>query len=165
MTKTDDATPDQPQRSRNAGNRHASASASASSEAEATSSSTGAAHAKRTFFDPWNSSSSGHQRAENRLSGSTSWRVSRSLKLGEQFKAGRSGGAKRIADTVGAGSEDFGKDGRKENGSYEKGAKGLRPGGQKSLAEVWGASKKGSTLSQQKTSNEHVTPERGSRST
>jgi hypothetical protein len=124
------------------------------------------APAKRTsFFDPWNSSSSGHQRAENRLSGSTSWRVSRNLKLGEQFKAGRSGGAKRVADAVGAGSEHFGKDGRKENGSYERGAKGLRPGGQKSLAEVWGASKTGSKLSQEKMSSEHVTPERGGRST
>ena len=32
-------------------------------------------------------------------------------------------------DTVGAGSKGFGKDGRKENGSWEKGAKGLRPEG------------------------------------
>ncbi|CAN9179828.1 unnamed protein product [Alternaria alternata] len=103
----------------------------------------------RRFFDPWNSSSTGHQRAENRLSGSTSWRASRSLKLGEQFKAGRDGG-RRVADTVGAGSEDFGKDGRKDNGSWEKGAKGLRTGGQKSLAEVWAASKAGRKQSQQK---------------
>ena len=103
---------------------------------------TKAAPARRTFFDPWNSSSTGHQRAENRLSGSTSWRVSRSLKLGEQYKGGLSGG-KRVQDTVGAGSEDFGKDGRKENGGWEKGAKGLRTGGQQSLAEVWSVSKVG----------------------
>ncbi|KAL1794156.1 hypothetical protein ACET3X_007577 [Alternaria dauci] len=106
----------------------------------------------RRFFDPWNSSSTGHQRAENRLSGSTSWRASRSLKLGEQFKAGRDGG-RRVADTVGAGSEDFGTGGRKDNGSWEKGAKGLRTGGQKSLSEVWAASKAGSRQSQQKDIN------------
>lgn len=51
---------------------------------------------------------------------------------------------------MGAGSEDFGKDGRKENGGWEKGAKGLRTGGQKSLAEVWGASKAGKKASQGK---------------
>ncbi len=99
-----------------------------------------AALPSRTFFDPWNCSSTGHQRAENCLSGSTSWRVSRSLKLGQQFRGGRDGG-KRVADTVRAGSEGFGKDGRKDNGSWEKGAKGLRTGGQKSLTEVWAASK------------------------
>ena len=32
-------------------------------------------------------------------------------------------------DTVGAGSKDFGRDGRKENGGWEKGARGLRPEG------------------------------------
>jgi hypothetical protein len=105
-----------------------------------------AAPAARTFFDPWNSSSTGHQRAENRLSGLTSWRVSRNLKLSEQYKGGLSGGGKRVADTVGAGSKDFGKDGRKPNGSWEKGAKGLRIGGQKSLADIWGASKVGKPL-------------------
>lgn len=104
---------------------------------------TSPAPARRTFFDPWNSSSTGHQRAENRLSGSTSWRASRSLKLSEQYKGGLSGGGKRVADTVGAGSVDFGKDGRKENGGWEKGAKGLRTGGQKSLADVWSVSKAG----------------------
>ncbi|KAI8938936.1 hypothetical protein NX059_004789 [Plenodomus lindquistii] len=97
------------------------------------------ATARRAFFDPWNSSSTGHQRAENRLSGSSSWRVSRNLKLGEQYRAGRDGG-KRVADAIGAGSTHFGNDGRKENGAWDDGARGLRTGGQKSLAEVWGAS-------------------------
>ncbi|KAI4248607.1 MAG: hypothetical protein LQ352_005888 [Teloschistes flavicans] len=87
-----------------------------------------AAQPRRTIFDPWNSSSTGHQRAENRLSGSTSWRVSRTMKLASQFKAGASGG-KRLYDTVGAGSEHFGKDGRKDNGGWEKGAPGLREKG------------------------------------
>lgn len=96
----------------------------------------------RNIFDAWNSSSTGHQRAENRLSGSTSWRDSRSLKLGEQFSSG-SGGGKRVADTVGAGSEDFGKDGRLENGGWERGAKGLRKGGQMSLHEAFGVRKEG----------------------
>ena len=96
----------------------------------------------RNIFDAWNSSSSGHQRAENRLSGSTSWRQSRTLKLGEQFSSGY-GGGKRLYDTVGAGSEDFGKDGRLENGSWERGAKGLRKGGQMSLQEAFGVKKPG----------------------
>ncbi|KAF1963339.1 hypothetical protein CC80DRAFT_397255 [Byssothecium circinans] len=96
----------------------------------------------RPFLDAWNSSSTGHQRAENRLSGAMSWRQSRNLKLGEQYKGGLTGG-KRVADTVGAGSEDFGKDGRKANGGWERGAKGLRKGGQMSLVEVWSQKKEG----------------------
>ncbi|KAH7091077.1 hypothetical protein FB567DRAFT_545847 [Paraphoma chrysanthemicola] len=115
-------------------------------------SSTKVAPAVRTFFDPWNSSSTGHQRAENRLSGSTSWRASRNLKLSEQYKGGLRGGGKRVADTVGAGSENFGKDGRKENGGWERGAPGLRIGGQQSLVDIWGASKPGNKTIQAKDS-------------
>ena len=94
-----------------------------------------AAKPSRNIFDPFNSSATGHQRAENRLSGSTSWRESRSLKLREQFSAG-AGGGKRVSDTVGAGSLDFGLDGRTENGGWVKGAQGLRTGGQQSLWET-----------------------------
>jgi hypothetical protein len=115
----------------------------------------------RTFLDPWNSSSTGHQRAENRLSGSTSWRSSRNLKLGEQYRGGLSGGSLRVADTVGAGSEDFDKDGRKPNGGWQKGASGLRMGGQKSLTEVWGASKASAMAKkslQEEESSKHVDP-------
>lgn len=123
---------------------------------------TAAAPASRTFFDPWNSSSTGHQRAQNVLSGSTSWRASRNLKLGEQYRAGL-GGGKRTADTVGAGSVDFGKDGRKANGSWEVGAKGLRTGGQKSLTELWAAAKSSKTLTQPKASEaDHDIPSRQS---
>ncbi|GIZ48551.1 hypothetical protein CKM354_001160500 [Cercospora kikuchii] len=93
-----------------------------------------AAKPSKQIFDPFNSSATGHQRAENRLGGSTSWRDSRSLKLREQFSAG-SGGGKRMNDTVGAGSLDFGQDGRTENGGWERGAKGLRTGGQQSIWE------------------------------
>ena len=57
-------------------------------------------------FDAWNSSSTGHQRAENRLGGSTGWRQSRATKLSYQFKSGGTGG-KRISDAVGAGSKDW----------------------------------------------------------
>jgi hypothetical protein len=57
-------------------------------------------------FDAWNSSSTGHQSAENKLSGSTGWRQSRSMKLSHQFKSGGTGG-ERISDKVGAGSEDW----------------------------------------------------------
>ena len=79
----------------------------------------------RTFFDPFNSSSTGHQRAENRLAGSTGWRQSRSIKLAHQFGdvTGR-GGLTHVSDTIGAGSEQFGKDGRKENGGWKIGARG-----------------------------------------
>ncbi|KAK5129403.1 hypothetical protein LTR08_003290 [Meristemomyces frigidus] len=90
-----------------------------------------AAKPTRSTFDPFNSSATGHQRADNTLGGSTSWRDSRTLKLREQF----SGGTKRVSDTVGAGSRGFGKDGRMENGGWAKGAKGLRTGGQQSIVE------------------------------
>ena len=83
---------------------------------------------KRRTFDPYNSSATGHQRADNRLAGSTSWRQSRTFKLGHQFRAGENGG-ERIFDTVGAGNPLFGKDGRKENGNWEVGAPGLREEG------------------------------------
>ncbi|PVH76234.1 hypothetical protein DL98DRAFT_299002 [Cadophora sp. DSE1049] len=58
------------------------------------------------YFDAWNSSSTGHQRAENTLGHSTGWRQSRNMKLSHQFKGGDSGG-KRISDQVGAGSEHW----------------------------------------------------------
>ena len=87
-----------------------------------------AAEPIRKTFDPWNSSSTGHQRAGNRLSGSTSWRQSRTAKLRSQFSGGAAGG-RTIFDTVGAGSKNFRRDGRRENGSWEKGAPGLREAG------------------------------------
>ncbi|KAE9377927.1 hypothetical protein N431DRAFT_435100 [Stipitochalara longipes BDJ] len=58
------------------------------------------------YFDAWNSSSTGHQRAENRLGGSIGWRQSRASKLSYQFKSGGTGGP-RISDQVGAGSENW----------------------------------------------------------
>ncbi|KAH9822040.1 BRCT domain, a BRCA1 C-terminus domain [Teratosphaeria destructans] len=100
-----------------------------------------AAKPSKSIFDPFNSSATGHQRADNRLSGSTSWRDSRSSKLREQFNAG-AGGGKRVSDTVGAGSLDFGQDGRTENGGWMKGASGLRTGGQKSIWESMGGVQK-----------------------
>ncbi|KAI1208680.1 uncharacterized protein F4807DRAFT_430681 [Annulohypoxylon truncatum] len=57
-------------------------------------------------FDPWNSSATGHQRADNHLGRSTGWRQSRNLKLTSQFKGGP-GGGQRVSDTVGAGSKDW----------------------------------------------------------
>ena len=96
---------------------------------------TKAAQPTRVLFDPWNSSSTGHQRAENRLAGSTSWRDSRTRKLKEQFKDRTGTGGKRIKDSVGAGSEHFGEDGRTENGGWVRGAPGLRGTGQPSIQE------------------------------
>jgi hypothetical protein len=91
----------------------------------------------RVFFDPFNSSSTGHQRAENRLSGSTSWRDSRSYKLAHQFRdtTGR-GGQQHLSDLVGAGSENYGKDGRKDNGDWEVGAPGLTEKGWQDIREL-----------------------------
>ncbi|RDL37860.1 BRCT protein [Venustampulla echinocandica] len=59
-------------------------------------------------YDPWNASSTGHQRSENQsgLAGSTGWRQSRNVKLHHQLISGATGG-KRISDTVGVGSEDY----------------------------------------------------------
>lgn len=58
------------------------------------------------LFDPWNSSSTGHQRAENRLGASTGWRDSRNRKLMSQYTGGP-GGGKRVSDTVGEGSRNW----------------------------------------------------------
>ncbi|ROT37714.1 hypothetical protein SODALDRAFT_314071 [Sodiomyces alkalinus F11] len=55
-------------------------------------------------FDPWNSSSTGHQRPEVRPT--EGWRDNRNRKLMSQFRGGLSGG-ERLSDTVGAGSADF----------------------------------------------------------
>lgn len=96
----------------------------------------GIAQPTKTVFDPWNTASTGHQRAENRLSGSTSWRDSRNQKLSAQYHGGFTGG-KRVADSVGAGSETFGEDGRKVNGDWVKGASGLRGNGQRSIKEAF----------------------------
>ena len=57
-------------------------------------------------FDPWNSSGTGHQRAENKIGGSTGWRMSRNQKLSHQFKRGGAGG-EMILDTVKTSSEDW----------------------------------------------------------
>lgn len=97
----------------------------------------------RTIFDPWNSSATGHQRAEHRLAGSTSWRTSRTRKLASQFKAG-AGGGKRLYDTVGAGSEFAGQTGRNGRGGWEKDAKALREPGWQDLRGLQEKSK-GST--------------------
>ncbi|KAL9618191.1 MAG: hypothetical protein Q9160_007087 [Pyrenula sp. 1 TL-2023] len=97
----------------------------------------------KKWFDPWNSASTGHQTAQNILSGSTSWRQSRSYKLSHQLgDTSGEGGRYHRADLVGAGSENFGKDGRKANGSWEKGAVGLRERGCQDIRESLGAVKK-----------------------
>lgn len=102
----------------------------------------------RTIFDPFSSSSTGHQRAENRLSGSTSWRESRNYKLSHQFRdsSGR-GGNQHLSDLVGAGSETFGKDGRKENGGWGVGAPGLREKGWQDIRTLMEGSRKRSVKS------------------
>ena len=97
----------------------------------------------RTFFDPFNSSSTGHQRGENRVSGSTSWRNSRAHKLALQFHdISGGGGDTHHPDLVGAGSVSFGEDGRKENGSWGAGASGLREGGWQDIRYLMGVNRK-----------------------
>ncbi|KAL6245238.1 hypothetical protein RBB50_008013 [Rhinocladiella similis] len=112
----------------------------------------------RVFFDPFNSSSTGHQRAENRLSGSTSWRESRSYKLSHQFRdtSGR-GGEEHLSDLVGAGSENFGKDGRKENGDWEPDAPGLRERGWQDIRGLLKHSRKRSNNGMEHEVNEEDT--------
>ena len=99
-----------------------------------------AAQPRRIIFDPWNTASKGHQHAENRLGGSTSWRDSRTVKLNAQFQHktsdGDGGGGPRISDTVGAGSEDFGSNGRTDNG-WNDSVQGWR-GRQGIAGERWG---------------------------
>jgi hypothetical protein len=100
-----------------------------------------AAEPRREIFDPWNSISHGHQHAENRLSGSASWRDSRHAKLAEQYANGSSGG-RRTSDTVEAGSENSRKGGRTKNGSWLEGASALRGKNQKTILECMGGSRK-----------------------
>ncbi|KAK0719547.1 hypothetical protein B0H67DRAFT_599266 [Lasiosphaeris hirsuta] len=57
-------------------------------------------------FDTWNSSSTGHQRAETREP--QGWRESRNAKLLSQFRGGHSGG-RRMSGNVGAGAATFDK--------------------------------------------------------
>ena len=57
-------------------------------------------------FDAWNSSSTGHQRAENKLGGSTEWRQSRAMKLSHQFQS-RGTSRKRISNQVDSGPDDW----------------------------------------------------------
>ena len=59
-----------------------------------------------------------------------------------------------MADTVGAGSEEFGKDGRKGNGSWRDGAKGLRDRTQPSLRECLGGAAGESQESEVQVENE-----------
>ena len=97
----------------------------------------------KIFFDPFNSSATGHQRSANRLSGSTSWQKSRTNKLGHQLRdASGRGGQSHVSDSVGAGSEQFGKDGRKENGDWETDAPGLREEGWQDIRDLLGSSKR-----------------------
>ncbi|KAK4175604.1 hypothetical protein QBC36DRAFT_240814 [Triangularia setosa] len=56
-------------------------------------------------FDPWNSSSTGHQRAETR--GPQGWRRTRFKKMNYQFKGGNGGGEEFMSDTVGHGSKEY----------------------------------------------------------
>lgn len=74
-----------------------------------------AAHPSRIIFDPWNSSTTGHQRAEHCPTGSTSWRASRTARLAHQYQANTNQGEKTHG-SVCTESCDYGGDGRRQNG-------------------------------------------------
>ncbi|KAL7923691.1 hypothetical protein ACQKWADRAFT_40913 [Trichoderma austrokoningii] len=69
-----------------------------------------AATRRQRPWDPWNSSATGHQRAETQAG--TGWRQSRSRKLNSQFRAGDGSGGERLSDTWGAGAKDSSDNGR-----------------------------------------------------
>jgi hypothetical protein len=100
----------------------------------------------REVFDPYNSTSTGHQHADSSISSSTSWSASRTHKLSHQLRdiTGR-GGAQHISHLVGAGSENFSRDGRKENGDWGKSEPGLRGGACRDIRDMMqGTRKRGS---------------------
>ncbi|KAF4121103.1 BRCA1 C Terminus (BRCT) domain, partial [Geosmithia morbida] len=63
-------------------------------------------------FDPWNSSSTGHQRADRQPGSSTAWRASRNAKVNGQFHLGPSGGP-RLSDAREPGSRHVGSGSRR----------------------------------------------------
>src|ERR1700760_814906 len=91
----------------------------------------GAALPSRIICDPWNVNSNGHQHAENKLSGSVAWRESRERKLAKQFEAGRGGGI-RVADSVGPGASNGGK-----NGAWIESIGHARESGQRTIEECF----------------------------
>src|SRR5271170_486431 len=96
------------------------------------------------FFDPFYSSTTGHQRPENRMSGSTSWRESRTYKLAHQFKDGSGcGGTQHLSDLVEMETENIGKVGRKGNGDREQAAPDLREEGWQDIRNLIKGTKKG----------------------
>src|SRR5436309_7111607 len=100
----------------------------------------------REIIDPFNSTSTGHQHADSSISSSTGWRASRTHKLSHQLRdtTGR-GGARHVLDLVGAGSENFGRDGRKGNGDWERRALGLPGDASRDIRDMMqGTRKRGS---------------------
>ncbi|RHZ48491.1 hypothetical protein CDV55_100001, partial [Aspergillus turcosus] len=61
-----------------------------------------------TIFDPWNSASTGHQRAENPYSNTTAWRQTRAAKLAIQFASGDCTAPSPTTNGISAGGEGEG---------------------------------------------------------
>jgi hypothetical protein len=100
----------------------------------------------REVFDPFNSTSTGHQQADSSISSSTSWRASRTHKLSHQLRdiTGR-GGARHVSHLVGVGNENLSRDGRKGNEDWGKSAPGLRGDACRDIRDMMqGTRKKGS---------------------
>jgi len=97
----------------------------------------------RVFFDPFNSSSTGHQHAEDRLSGSTSWKDSRTHKLSHQFRDSTGRGGERLISTlVDAGYHRHIKHERRDDGGREAGITDLREKGWLNVREVTDSGRK-----------------------
>lgn len=77
------------------------------------------------------------------MSGSSSWRDSRTYKLSHQLRdtSGR-GGERHLSDLVGAGSVNFGKDGRKANGGLEADAPAFREKGWQDIRALMNGNRK-----------------------
>lgn len=73
------------------------------------------------IFDPWNSASTGHQRAENPYSNTTAWRDTRARKLERQFKSGDCGSGAGETGAPAAFDGTVGSLSSGESGSSDKG--------------------------------------------
>lgn len=63
---------------------------------------------QRNIFDPWNSSSTGHQVSDSSLSRSTGWRQTRTQKLAKQFRSSTGGDVKGGASGASVGPSGAG---------------------------------------------------------
>lgn len=113
-----------------------------------------AASPTKRWFDPWNTSSTGHQHAKHVLSGSTVWRESRHIKLAAQFsdQVACEGEAARIGD-VASTIETIQREGQKTgNGTRALSMRNFTRKGQPSIIESFAVQKATSSGTKRKLS-------------